>query len=304
MRKTKLLLLAVLVLAVALALAACVPTGTNPVKYTVTFVDYDDTVIATFEVEEGLGVPTPPADPVREGDEYVSYVFAGWDVAFDNITASITVKATYTTVDKMYMLNVIATEGGTVDLEGGEYRYETEITLTATVDEGYNFINWVEVDGDNEMELGTETTLTITMPAKEYTVKAVFELIPAPTILGYYITPSIKNVGTGIELVTIENMEAIEMFKFKEQGQYIGNKASVAAGFTSIILYDNSYASDVIGTGVCVLWSDGTAEMLTDSDGNNVFIQVPMLAKRTTGRRAYTLDLSTNTLTVVIVDQY
>ena len=57
--------------------------------YTVTFVDYDGSVLKTATVEKGKGA-TAPAAPSREG-----YVFKGWDKAFDNVTANITVMAQY-----------------------------------------------------------------------------------------------------------------------------------------------------------------------------------------------------------------
>ena len=56
---------------------------------TVTFVDYDDTVLATETTYAGLGVKAP-VDPSRE-----DYVFAGWDTDLTKITGDVTVKATY-----------------------------------------------------------------------------------------------------------------------------------------------------------------------------------------------------------------
>ncbi len=69
-------------------------TYTENGKFTVTFVDYDGSVLATEQVYDGKGA-TAPADPIRE-----NYTFAGWDIAFDNITAATTVTATYTENEK------------------------------------------------------------------------------------------------------------------------------------------------------------------------------------------------------------
>ena len=57
--------------------------------FTVTFVDYDGTVLKVETVENGCGA-TAPTDPVR-----TNYQFVGWDVDYSSITADITVTAEY-----------------------------------------------------------------------------------------------------------------------------------------------------------------------------------------------------------------
>lgn len=65
-------------------------TTEAPTLYTVTFLDWDGTVLKSEEVAEGSAA-TAPADPTRTG-----YTFAGWDVSFSVITSDLTVTATYT----------------------------------------------------------------------------------------------------------------------------------------------------------------------------------------------------------------
>ena len=60
--------------------------------FTVTFVDYDGTVLKSETVESGNSA-TAPADPTREG-----YIFVGWDKAFDNVTSNLTITAIYTQI--------------------------------------------------------------------------------------------------------------------------------------------------------------------------------------------------------------
>lgn len=62
-------------------------------KLTVSFVDYDDTVIKEDRVSPGADA-IPPSDPVREG-----YRFTGWRPAFTNVTENITVYAQYEKID-------------------------------------------------------------------------------------------------------------------------------------------------------------------------------------------------------------
>jgi len=58
-------------------------------QYTVTFVDWDDSVLATQSVYHGNGA-TAPANPSRTG-----YTFKNWDVPYNNITGPLTVSAIY-----------------------------------------------------------------------------------------------------------------------------------------------------------------------------------------------------------------
>ena len=61
--------------------------------FTVTFEDFDGTVIDTQTVEWNTAA-TAPDDPERD-----DYTFAGWDVPFDNVTEDITVTAQYEAVE-------------------------------------------------------------------------------------------------------------------------------------------------------------------------------------------------------------
>ena len=73
-----------------------------------------------------------------------------------------------------YSLTVSAADGGTVSTEGGTYDDGTEVTITATANEGYRFTGWEGNDSTNE-------SLTITLNADQ-TLQALFELIPIYTL--------------------------------------------------------------------------------------------------------------------------
>ena len=66
------------------------PTTAPTTYYTITFKDWDYTVLKTEQVPKG-GNATPPADPVRAG-----YTFTGWNGTYTNVQYSTTVYATYT----------------------------------------------------------------------------------------------------------------------------------------------------------------------------------------------------------------
>ncbi len=62
--------------------------------YTVTFIDYDGSVISTQVVPKG-GSAQLPTEPTREADENYHYTFAKWDIPSDNVYSNITVTASY-----------------------------------------------------------------------------------------------------------------------------------------------------------------------------------------------------------------
>lgn len=69
------------------------PEDPDAAKFTVTFLDHDDTVLKTTLVLPG-GKAEPPIDPVREG-----YTFIGWRPSIENIQANTIIYAQYEKVD-------------------------------------------------------------------------------------------------------------------------------------------------------------------------------------------------------------
>ena len=51
---------------------------TPTAKYTVTFVNYDDSIISSAEYEEGATVVIPTEIPEKPADETYTYTFKGW----------------------------------------------------------------------------------------------------------------------------------------------------------------------------------------------------------------------------------
>lgn len=80
--------------------------------YTVTFKDYDGTVLSTQTVQRGKAA-VAPVDPIRSG-----YVFIGWDKEFDNITSDLMVTAKYEVEsnEPQFIGDNISTSAGTTNV--------------------------------------------------------------------------------------------------------------------------------------------------------------------------------------------
>ena len=105
----------------------------QPEMHTVTFKDWDGTVLKTQEVQHG-GDAEAPADPTRVG-----YTFTGWDKAFTNIMADLVVTAqyeinTYTVTFKDWNGTVLKTQEVQY---GGDAEAPADPTRT-----GYTFTGW------------------------------------------------------------------------------------------------------------------------------------------------------------------
>ena len=66
-----------------------------------------------------------------------------------------------------YTLTVSAGEGGSVSTEGGTYDEGTEVTITATPNDGYEFVGWEGSDSDSN-------SLTLTLNS-DTSIQALFE---------------------------------------------------------------------------------------------------------------------------------
>ena len=128
-----------------------VTTGGNdpvtPTTYTVTFKDWDGTVLNTQTVESGKAA-TAPADPSREG-----YIFTGWDKAFNNVTSDLTVTALYeqNNMPTLTVGNITAKAGDEIEIPVNITNNPGLLSMTFTME--YNdsviLIDWVEAGADN-----------------------------------------------------------------------------------------------------------------------------------------------------------
>ena len=151
------------------------PDGKNGKKgyftianYQVTFLDYNDDVLLVETVVEGDDAKGPETDPEREG-----YDFSGWDQSIENITADLTVTATYKL--KTYVVTIVKPAHGdivvlTEDINLNSVERGTVIFLEAVPDEGYGLVGWTNYDPETGLEVTSDITITATFDVFTYVV--------------------------------------------------------------------------------------------------------------------------------------
>ena len=133
---------------------------TAQVYHSVTFVDYDGTVLSAQSVAHGSAAIEPTA-PEREG-----YAFIGWDKDFSNVTEDMTVTAQYSA--NSYSI--------TYTINGEEYTaqtYEFGAAVSApeyTVPEGHTFSGWDIPETMPAENLVLDAALTVNSYTITYTV--------------------------------------------------------------------------------------------------------------------------------------
>ena len=131
----------------------------------------------TYVTPEGVTAPAQYSQSYEYGAAYSvnSPAVEGYSpdvatVSGNMVDNDVNVTVTYTA--NIYTITATAdpAEGGNI-IGAGEYEYGTEITLTATANDGYHFVNWTE-DG---VEVSTESSYSFTVTG-DATYVAHFEL--------------------------------------------------------------------------------------------------------------------------------
>ena len=163
--------------------------------YTVTLSTQNGTVTGAGEYEHGTEV-TLTATP-NEG-----YHFVKWSDGETNVTRSITVTSNVTLTAE-FAINVytvtLTAENGIVTGDG-EYNHGTEVTLTATPNEGYHFVKWS--DGDTNPTRTITVTDNVTLTA-EFAINVYTVTLTAEN--GTVTGDGEYNHGTEVTLTAIPN---------------------------------------------------------------------------------------------------
>ena len=176
------------------------------------------------------------------------YSFSGWSNGSTanpltvTLNSNTTVTANFEVIVNSYTLTVSAGEGGSVSSEGGEYEEGTEVTITATPNEGYRFIGWSDGSSADSLSITVNSDITIT---------ANFEQIPTYTLTliaegGTVEGEGEYEEGTEVTLTAIANNEY--HFTGWSDGEtgltrtvVINNNITLAAYFESNPIYNGFY---------------------------------------------------------------
>ncbi len=165
-------------------------------SYTVTFVDYDGTILKTEIVEHGKQA-TAPADPQRE-----HYVFTGWDTTYSDITTNVTIRAMYEPAQ--YTVTFVSWDGQVLKTETVAYT-ESATAPDAPAREGYDFSHW----SHDYTNVSSNLEVTAVYTPKEYTVQFVDwddTVLSVQTIkYGEGATPPMAPVKEGYTFVGWDN---------------------------------------------------------------------------------------------------
>ena len=153
-------------------------------KYTITFVDDDDTILkAATEYEYGTPAAeiAKPTDPTKDATAQYTYTFTGWTPQIADVTGNATYKATYTSTVNTYKVTFVGEDGTTV-LKEATYPYGTaaadiekpaDPTKAETAQYTYTFAGWTPAIAEVTKDATYKATFNETL--RKYTVTFVDE---------------------------------------------------------------------------------------------------------------------------------
>ena len=128
-------------------------------RYTVTFLNYDLTVLQTSDVAYGSMPQYTAAEPQKDATQAYSYIFTGWTPEVVVVTEPATYTAVFDSVVNKYTITL---EGdNAIFIGAGTYEYGTHITVEALPADGYHFVEWSDGDWHNPREVDVIADLTL-----------------------------------------------------------------------------------------------------------------------------------------------
>ena len=250
---------------------------TTVVQYTVTFKNYDETVISTKQYDAGATVVVPTETPVRPADQQYTYTFSGWDKdVVEIVNADATYTAVFTGTLNKYSVSVSGTNGTVTGCPTEDVDYGTSVTLKAKAKEGYKFDGYYV--GDTRVSNSSTYTFTVN---DNTDVVAKFTQMPFSEL-----NVSVSS-GTKLKVkLGINGVETTQPATYKNQnvrtGQYVTLTPIGIGGYDflywksdngKIVSYSQSYTFMFTGktslTAVFSQNSDGVVTFMSGYNQNN-----------------------------------
>lgn len=127
-------------------------TGHNP--STVTFKDWDGTVITSQSVKYDYNAVAPSNPPSRKG-----YTFIGWDKSYNNVKSNLNVTALYNI--NTYTVKFLDKSGNLLKTEKVEYNQDATPPEDTKAPTGYEFVGWSSQDYKNVYTDAANKTITV-----------------------------------------------------------------------------------------------------------------------------------------------
>ena len=116
-------------------------------EYTVTFVNWDGTVLQSGKVAKGETPKYEGAEPTRPSDEKYTYAFSGWEPAIVEVTGDATYTAKYTETPKGEPAYKVVSGAGGTWTQGSSSSMTFKVERTVDPETAYSHFTGILVDG-------------------------------------------------------------------------------------------------------------------------------------------------------------
>ena len=243
-------------------------------QYTVTFKNYDGTVISTQQYDAGEAVVRPTETPVKPADKQYTYTFSGWDKDIvETVNADATYTAVFTGTLNKYSVSVSTVNGTVTGCPTEDVDYGTAVTLNAKANEGYRFAGYYI--GDTRVSISSTYTFTVTDNTE---VVARFTQLPGAELKVQVVG------GTGLKVKLGANgVETTQSIFYDNKdvrtGQYVTLTPTGISGYDflywinesgKIVAYSESYTFMFTGkTSLTAVYSQVSDGVVTFMSGGN-----------------------------------
>ena len=210
------------------------------------------TKVSKSQVEHG-GQVMLTATP-NEGYSFVNWTVNGVEVSRQSTyTATITSDTEFKANFITHKVTVISGEGGTATANKTQVGHNGQVTLTATPNEGYSFVNWT-VNGE---EVSTSATYTVTVTNDiEYVANFISYKVTVLSGEGGTATANKTQVGyNGKVTLTATPNEDYHFINWTVNGEEVSKENSYTVSVTSDMEYKANFILKYVDLGLSVKWA-------------------------------------------------